>query len=83
MILLAHELLTLKALEKLFEKIDKIEFTVVKGFLMVAFWLLSAWFLLYFLGWQAFFGHWQRTLWVLGVWLAIEFFHWVGKSKWI
>ncbi len=73
-----EDLVIIKILKLLANDINKIEVAIFKGLSIILFYLILAWFILYFLIWSGLNGHWLRTVIIVGILLLIELAHFIG-----
>jgi hypothetical protein len=73
-----EDLLIIKGIHWVFNLIDEVSISVINGGLKIIFSLFLAWFFLYFLVWESFTGHLQRSLIIMGIWVFLEVSHWFG-----
>lgn len=73
-----EDLLIVQGINGVEEEIDEIEGSLLKGLAIIVTFLISLWFVGYFLGFQAFNGHWKRSVIILGAWIFLELAYFVG-----
>jgi hypothetical protein len=71
-------LLISQGLQMVSEGIDEIDSSLLKGLAIIVAFLIGLWFVGYFLGFQAFNGHWKRSAIIIGAWLFLEFAYYLG-----
>ena len=73
-----EKLLTFKIIGEILDWIDELEFALLKGLAYILLIIAFLWFLIYFLVWQGYYGHLSRTLWIIGIWVFVEFAYFIG-----
>lgn len=73
-----QDLLIVQGINGIGEEIDEIEGPLLKGLAIIVVLIAGLWIVGYFLGFQAFNGHWKRSVIILGVLLFLEIAYFVG-----